>query len=351
MKTYSKFIKSVFLPVITALLLCSCRQTAPDTDSSINHNSATDTAASPVSKSSFKLNTIISITLYDSSDEKLIDECFKLCDYYEEIFSSTISTSETARLNTEKTLAVSDEMLELLELSLKYCRLSDGVFDISIAPVSFLWDFQAQNPSVPDKSLIEQNIAHVNYNNISISGNMVTLNDSAMSIDLGAVAKGYIADRLKDYLVENGVTSAIIDLGGNILLIGSKPGNIPFNIGIRKPFYSYTETAAIMKLSDISIVSSGVYERCFSIDNVLYHHLLDTQTGYPVNNGLTSVTIIAPESAEADILSTATFLLGLDKGLRLINSLDGIYAVFITDDGTLHYSDGFKDAIEITDSD
>lgn len=170
-----------------------------------------------------------------------------------------------------------------------------------------------------------------------------------MGINLGAIAKGYIADKMKEYLVEQGVKSAIIDLGGNVLCVGEKTDASPFRVGIRKPFADRSETAAIMEISDKSVVSSGVYERFFKKDGVLYHHILNPKTGYPYENNLISVTIISDESTDGDGLSTTCFALGLEKGMELVNSLSDVQAVFITDDYELHYSEDFQDEITLVE--
>ena len=161
-----------------------------------------------------------------------------------------------------------------------------------------------------------------------------------MGIDAGAIAKGYIADRIKDYLLAHGVESAIINLGGNVLCIGEKPDGTPFKIGLQKPFEGRNEIISNLSINDMSVVSSGVYERHFVVDGENYHHLLNPATGYPYDNGLIAVTIVSPRSVDGDALSTTCFSLGLEKGLELINSMDGIYGYFITDDYEIHYSDG-----------
>ena len=160
-------------------------------------------------------------------------------------------------------------------------------------------------------------------------------------LDLGAIAKGYIADKLKEYLVENGVEHALINLGGNILIIGDKPDGSKYNIGIQKPFDQTGQPITSVKVSDTSLVTTGIYERCFEKDDTLYHHILDPATGYPCQNNLYSVTIVTKSSVMADALSTTCFLLGLKDGMELINSLEGVEALFITDDYELHYSDNF----------
>ena len=161
-------------------------------------------------------------------------------------------------------------------------------------------------------------------------------------IDLGGIAKGYIADRLKEYLVDGGVYSGLINLGGNILCIGKKRDGSKFRIGVQQPFADRTDTIATLQISNASIVSSGIYERYFKKNGVIYHHILDTTTGYPLQNGLLGVSVVAAESVDADALSTSLFAMGLEEGLAWINRKAGIEAVFITQDEKLHYSSNFK---------
>ena len=151
---------------------------------------------------------------------------------------------------------------------------------------------------------------------------------------------------MKDYLTESGVESAIINLGGNVLCVGERTNHQPFRIGLQKPFADYATVFADLNIDDMSVVSSGVYERHFEKNGVNYHHLLNPKTGYPYQNGLVSVTIVSPRSVDGDVLSTTCFSMGLDKGLELINSMDGIYAYFITDDCELIYSDGAEAFID-----
>lgn len=184
---------------------------------------------------------------------------------------------------------------------------------------------------------------------MQLDGNLLTFAKEGMGLDLGAIAKGYIADRIKDYLLEQGVKSATINLGGNVLCVGEKPEGTPFKIGIQKPFSDRSETIAVMNISDKSVVSSGIYERYFEKDGKIYHHILNPATGYPYDNHLVSVTIISDKSVDGDGLSTSCFALGLDKGMELINSLPDVQAVFITDDYELHYSDGFEEEISMAD--
>ena len=157
-------------------------------------------------------------------------------------------------------------------------------------------------------------------------------------------------DKIKEFLLSKGVKSAIINLGGNVLCIGSKPDKTPFRIGIQKPFADRSETIATVDITDQSVVSSGIYERFFEKDGQLYHHILNPKTGYPYDNSLISVTIICDSSTDGDGLSTSCFALGLEKGMELINSLPDVHSVFITSDDKLHYSENFQKETSLRES-
>ena len=334
----------------------------------------TDTAAGkePISISSIKLNTAVQVTIYDSQDKSLLDDCLALCDKYELIFSRTDEESELYKLNhrisdsavsnqttetqptpyqingTTNTWHISEDLAALLSEGLSITKESDGAFDIAIAPLTSLWDFTAEDPKVPDDADIQNALPQCSSDGVTIDGQDITLPSDDIQFDVGAIAKGYIADRLKDFLVKKGVNSAIINLGGNVLCIGSKPDGTPFKVGIQKPFADRNETEAIMDITGKSVVSSGIYERCFKQDEKLYHHILNPKTGYPYDNGLISVTIISDQSVDGDALSTTCFALGLDEGLKFAEK-KGVQAVFITEDYELHYTDGFQDEIKVTD--
>ena len=298
----------------------------------------------PINKMDFLLNTFVSVTLYDTDKEEILDGALDVCREYEDVLSTTIETSEIYQMNHrkpgERQFTVSDKTAEVLKKGLEYCQMSDGAFDITIEPLSSLWDFAGADPTVPEAADIQAALDKVGYKKVTLEGNTVTFADDETAIDLGAIAKGYIADRVKDYLTEQGVKSAIINLGGNVLCVGEKTDGTPFKIGLQKPFADRTETVAALDINDLSVVSSGVYERHFIQDGINYHHILDPHTGYPYENGLTQVTIISKESVDGDGLSTSCFALGLEDGMKLADSLDGVYAVFITEDGELHYSEG-----------
>lgn len=303
----------------------------------------------PVSLTNYSFDTAVTITIYDYAGEEdaedIINGCFGLCNHYESLFSRTIEDSDVSKINQsggEKT-EVHQVVSEIIKDSLEYSKLSDGAFDITVAPLTSLWNINENTGIIPSKKEIHSALKHIDYHVISVDEEFVSLSDSDAQIDLGGIAKGYVADKLKSYMVSEGVTSAIIDLGGNILTIGGKDENTDFKIGIKKPFAEDSSTyAATINVSDKSVVTSGIYERYFKKDGKIYHHILDTKTGYPVENNLYSVTIISNTSKDGDALSTAAFALGLEKGKKLINSLEKTEAVFITNQNEILLTDGLE---------
>ena len=364
-RSHSRFFYLILCTVLVCpmLLFTGC-ENITDADTSITGNE-------PISISSIKLNTAVQITIYDSQDKALLDDCLALCDKYELVFSRTNEKSELYKLNHRKdtsdkdpnadgqttpypvsgtadTWHISEDLASLLSQGLSITRESDGAFDIAIAPLTSLWDFTAEDPKVPDDAAIQKALPLCSSDGVTIDGQDITLPSDDIQFDVGAIAKGYIADRMKDLLVKKWVKSAIINLGGNVLCIGSKPDGTPFKVGIQKPFADRNETEAVMDITGKSVVSSGIYERCFKQGGKLYHHILNPQTGYPYDNGLISVTIISDQSVDGDALSTTCFALGLEDGLKFAEK-KGVQAVFITEDYELHYTDGFQDEINVTD--
>lgn len=313
----------------------------------VYRNSSVEETDTSISKTGFYFDTVIKITLYNSDDADYLDGCFALADKYENLLSATIESSDVSKINAANgsPVTVSPETAELIREGIDYGTLSSGQFDITIGKLSSLWDFSENPGIVPDADAIASAVSTINYQNITVSGNTVTLNDLDEAIDLGGIAKGFIADKMKAYLNENGITSGIINLGGNVLIIGPKEDGSDYRIGIQKPFSDTGTALATVFIPDGTVVSSGVYERYFKKDGVLYHHLLNPKTGYPYENDLTGVTIICSRSVDGDGLSTTCFSLGLEDGMKLIESLPDTEAIFITSDGELHTSSGIGTTI------
>ena len=301
-------------------------------------------SSEPMTYTDTAFDTVLSVKIYDSRDESILEGCSEICHKYDTMFSRTSEESDVYRINTAQgsPVEVSEDTARLIKKGLYYGKLSDGAFDITIGTVSSLWDFKSETPSVPDQGVLSEALSHVNYKKVVVEGNTVTMQDPEAAIDLGAVAKGYIADRLKEYLEGEGVHHALIDLGGNVLAVGNKPDGSAFHIGIQKPFDESGIPLTSVKINDKSIVTSGTYQRYFEKDGVLYHHILDPASGYPCNNGLSSVSIITDSSLTADALSTTCFILGPEKGMDLVNKLDNVEAVFVSTDNEISYSNNFQ---------
>lgn len=299
--------------ILVLLALCGC--TSPQEN---------------ISETRFLFDTVIKLTA-DCSEETM-DGAFGLCEKYDSLFSRTNKKSEVSTLNNSNGFVkVSDDTAELLKKAVCYCELSGGEYDITICPVSSLWDFEGTE--IPDRQEIAEALKNVDYQAIEIKGNTVCLNGK--QIDLGSIAKGFIAEKLVEYFKEAGVKSGIINLGGNVRVFGSKE----YTVGIKKP-YTADENIANIKIKNMSVVTSGVYERYIELDGTKYHHILDTETGFPKETDLLSATIIGKNSADCDALSTICILYGKEKAKKLIEETDGYEAIFVTQKGTLLYTSG-----------
>ena len=298
----------------------------------------------PVSRTVTVFDTVVTITVYDKDSEDVLDACVAKCEDYNARFSRTSEGSEIYELNhaNGEPVTLSGDSVDLIQTGVEFSRLADGKFDITIAPLSDLWDFKNNTGTVPDDAAIQEAKSHIGYENVRGDGNTVQLLDPEAAIDLGGIAKGYIADQLKAYLKEQNVSHALINLGGNVLALGGKPDGSDYNIGIQKPFAQNGEAITSVKIKDQSVVSSGIYERYYRVNGKLYHHILDTSTGYPVENHLYQVTIISDISMDGDALSTTCFSLGLKKGMQLVEQTDGVEAIFVSDDGTITCSSGIN---------
>lgn len=298
----------------------------------------------PVRRTGYHFDTVITLTAYGKDAEAVLDGAFALCARYEDLFSPTKEGSDIWRINhaQQTPVEVDPETAYLISCALECARKTDGLLDPTVAILSELWNFTGDPPGpVPAQAQLEALLPHVGYEAVLLAGNTVTLTDPQAKISLGFLAKGYIADRIKEFFLEQGMECGLINLGGNVLAIGQKPDHTPFRTGIRKPFGTQSETVRIIELADRSLVSSGSYERFFMEDGVLYHHILDPGTGYPVGTDVSGVTILSDSSLEGDALSTLCFLLGQKKGQELIESLPNTEALFVLTDGSVIKTDAF----------
>ena len=298
----------------------------------------------PVSRSGFYFDTAVTLTGYGRDAGRVLEEGMALCQYYEDLLSRTREGSDIWNINHAggQPVKVQKETASLIRQALDWAEQTDGLIDPTIAPLADLWNFTGSPAGpVPSDFAIQELLCHVDYTAVLVEGDTVRLKDPKAQLDLGFIAKGYIADRLKELFLREGLTSALIDLGGNILAVGSKPGTEGFSVGIRRPFKERYDTLMVLSLNDRSLVSSGTYERGFEEDGVWYHHILNPFTGRPADTRLTQVTILSDSSVRGDALSTACFLLGADRGTALIESLPDTEALFVFEDGSVLKTDGF----------
>ena len=338
------------------------------------------------SKQSFYFDTICEITIFDldpayfddltednfeDTSNALITDAFKLMSEYEKTLSRTVDGSDIDRINkaSGEATAVNEETLQVISKGIGFGDLSGGVFDITVGKASALWDFHESleegGTEVPSAEALKEASEHIDYKAISMdeASGTVRLDDPEMMLDLGGIAKGYIADRVSEYLRGLGVTSGIVNLGGNIEVIGGKAGSLgasleeqsDFSLGIRDPLDETGGLLGIYPGRDVTIVTSGTYERFIEVDGVKYHHILDPETGWPVDTDVLQVSVIAGagHSADCDGLSTVCLALGSDKGTELIKGLaesgefGPLEAIFVTTDGEIIYTN--EDTAFLTD--
>ncbi len=276
----------------------------------------------------FIMDTVVNIKAVASNE--VLNEALNLCRAYENTLSCHKEGSEIYLLNKNGQGAVSDETAALLDKALYYCNLSDGKFDITLGALTSIWDFK--NGVIPNDNEIKTALENTGYKKISKSGNHLNLGGT--SIDLGAVAKGYVADKAVELLKQKGVTEGVVSLGGNIAVFGDNYTNV----GIKNPLGE--GVIATLKIKNTSVVTSGTYERCFEAENKKYHHILSSENGYPVETKLSSVTVICKDGTKADILSTLCLIYGLDAARKFIAEQQDTEAIFITNDGEIFVSDG-----------
>lgn len=293
----------------------------------------------------FLMGTVCIITLYNGESQELYDEAFALIEEEDRLMSLQKDMSDLARINSAAgsgPVEVSEDTVSVLKSAIAYAEMTEGAFDPTIAPLVELWGIGMDNSGfVPETEQIDTAKRLTDFSKVLIkNSNEVFLEDQGMKIDLGGIAKGYIADKVKDLLVSRGVKRGIINLGGNIVVLGSKPESKPWKIGIQDPFDSRGNHIGIAAVVDKTVVTSGIYERFFVSEGKRYHHILDPETGFPVENDLASVTIISDISIDADALSTSLFVLGVQEGMALIESIGGSEAVFVTRDKKVIMSTG-----------
>jgi len=308
-------------------------------------------------KSELLIGTVVTLNLFDDDSKNLeatYEQIRTQIIEYDQLISRRLETSEVYKINTgsDQEYKISEEIYQLIEASINYGDLSKGYFDITIYPVVALWGIDTETPRVPDSAEINSALESVDYQNLILeNGDTLKFKEQPSSIDLGGIAKGFIADEIVKILEANGIDRGIIDLGGNIYAYGKKSDDSDWVLGIRNPLAYRSDVLGTLTGSDFSLVTSGTYERFFEDAGTKYHHIIYPYTGYPMENGILSVSIIANSSMDSDALSTTVFCLGVKDGLDLIESLEGIEAIIVNDSQEVYLSSGMKDRFELTAQD
>ena len=303
------------------------------------------TRSKQLARTDYLLDTVVTLTLYGAGEEDL-DAAFGEIRRLSGLLDAYSSDSDLGRLQAnagKEPVAVSPETMELLIFAKDMYERTGGYLNVTVGPLIDLWDVR-NGGHYPAEDELAAALCLLGMDDLILdeANGTAFLVRPGMRLDLGALAKGYIADRVKALLLERGVTSGVIDLGRNILLVGEKPGKAPFSIGIQSPETS-GELLRVLALRDKSLVTSGTYERYFDHEGKQYHHVLDPFTGFPADRDLLAVTILSDSSLWGDALSTACLLLGVDDGLKLIDSIPEAEALFVLTDGSVITSSGFPE--------
>lgn len=302
----------------------------------------------PIYRTELFMGTAIKVTIYDKQDEEILDKVFKRIIEIEDLVSINKHNTEITNLNKNagiKGVKLSEDSFNIIKKGLEYSKLSNGGYDVSIGPLVKLWSIGLPEAKVPNKEEIKNVINKIDYKKVKVNDETkeVFLEDKGMMLDLGSIAKGYAADEIVKVLKDNNVKQAIIDLGGNIYALGLKDGDKDWKVGIQDPFTERGNVVGSVEVSNKSVVTTGIYERFIEKDGIKYHHILNPKDGYPYKTDIAGVSIIADKSVDADGLSTLVFTKGLHEGIKFIEDLDGVDAIFITNNRKVYTTKGIKD--------
>ncbi len=299
----------------------------------------------------FSMGSYVQQTVYGKNREEAAKAAASAVQELENLISWRVEDSDVFRLNEEagkEFIAIDPQTESILSVALDVCEASGGAFDVTIAPISRLWDFD-ENPHVPDSALLEKFVGKVDYQSLSLPGDgTAALRRLDTALDLGAVGKGAACDAAVAAYEESGAEYAIIAVGGSVGVYGQKPWGKSWTVAVRDP--KGDGALGTLSLMEGFVSTSGSYEKCFTEGGVTYHHILDPSTGYPAESGLISVTVKSDSGVLSDALSTACFVLGLEKSLPLLEKFDA-QAIFIDDNNSVFVTDGWKGDFTLSSSD
>ncbi|MBS4217420.1 FAD:protein FMN transferase [Bacillus sp. FJAT-49711] len=330
--------------LLVIMILASCGQTKKSS-----------VLTSPYKETEFLMGTVVTVRIYDDGKKATLDPVFKRIKRLADQITVNEQGSEIDDINKNagiKAVSVSEDIFKLIEAGKKYSEKANGSFDISVGPLTSLWHIGFPDAKKPDKEEIESTLPLISYKEIELNkeDQTIFLKEKGMQLDLGAIAKGFITDEVVKVLKEHDVGTAIVDLGGNIYVMGKNPTGKDWTVGIQDPFSPRGEIVGKVSESNKSIVTSGIYERFIEVDGIKYHHLLNPKDGYPFNNDVAGVSIISDQSIDGDALSTVVFSKGIKDGMKFIEEIKGVEAIFISTDKKIYATSGIKKEFELTNS-
>ncbi len=341
----NKKINILLLLLILAISLAACTSSKKSNELTL------------VKNEQMVLGTFGQISAYSGSEKEgneIISKVFDRISEIENLMSTSIEGSDVHNINKNagmEPVKINASTMDVLEKGLEYSSITKETFNIGLGSLIDLWGIGKDWQKVPTQEEILNARKHIDLSQLEVSEENHTafVKDSEMMLDLGGIAKGYAVDESVRILRENGIKSGIVNLGGDIYALGSKTDGSLWRIGIDNPEIGADNSIARISISDKSVVTSGDYERYFIEDDVRYHHIIDPATGYPADSGLVSVTIVSDKAMDGDVLSTSVFVLGIEEGLKLIESRDGVEGILVTKDRKVYVSSGLKNQVEILD--
>lgn len=295
----------------------------------------------------FAMDTYMELTVYGKGTKEALMEAKNEIRELEDMLSAVQDGSLICEINEKKEGTFPEKIAPLWEKSYEIYQKTEGSLDLTVYPVVKAWGFTSKKYRVPSEKELSECVALLGMNQVIYDSatKKITLPEGC-ELDFGAVAKGYTGDVLAQKMKDRGIKSALLYLGGNIQLIGGKPDGSPYKVGIKNP-NGDTAPIGVLSVKDVAVVTSGGYERCFEQDGVTYHHIIDPHTGYPADNELSSVTIVAKEGVVADGYSTALYVYGLERSIAYWKEhSEEFEAVFVDRAGTVYVTAGLKDVFD-----
>lgn len=348
-KQTQKRLASIVLMIMVTGILTACNTSTATTSNGSNKEEVAEADG-------FAMGTVISQKVYGANGQATIDETMERIKSLEALLTFNAPEGDIYQLNDnagKKNVELDPVTLKIINKAQEVAELSNGAFDITIGPIVKSWGIGTEQERIPPKEELQKLLPLVNYRDLVVGENSAGLKKAEQMVDLGGIAKGYAGDEALQIYKKNGIKSAFINLGGNVVTLGNKPDGSPWTVGIRNPrpqdAASGQQIVGTVTVADKAVTTAGDDQRFFEKDGVRYHHIINPHTGYPAQSDLMSVTLITDSSFNADAFDTAVFVLGLEKGKELIQKLGGIEAVFITTDKKIYVTDGLKGNFKLHD--